>query len=340
MLRKILIRATILLPMLFMFYLLVADKYLYYPQLHIRFTPGMVLGFYIAIYFMLYVLVPLGSEYHGTVIELCYNFLLIECMLLLSLAQYHIILVAVVLLCLLIFTTVIVNKVAEKALQSGAVVELESRIRVSTFTLTLCLGMLIPAFFSGICYQMRSPAYISRMTEGVKGTPGNWDNIESLLENATGLTVSMQEDNWKKLKTQERLDLLSDIAQLESRSLGMYSVPLKAECLESGVQGVYSLSDQTISIEISKLDSCTCREAVQILLHELYHVYQHTAISHVVVDRDYKKLLYTRQLMDWLISLDSNELSMSDSLSSANSPIEEDAKAFSETEIVYYEPYF
>lgn len=98
------------------------------------------------------------------------------------------------------------------------------------------------------------------------------DNKETL--------VKLHKDIWVTLSFEERLDLLQELLNLECAYLGVESCQLIAEDIKQfNLAGYYWEANHYIAIEKEYVNRARSQEAIWIILHESYHIFQHRAVE-------------------------------------------------------------
>lgn len=153
----------------------------------------------------------------------------------------------------------------------------------------------------------------------------------------------LNEDNWTKLSTQEKLDLLQLVANYECAVLGVYhDVRVQSGITSKDtVMGTYSASKHVITININHLKNDPPLEAVKTIAHECHHAYA-WCLTHMLSDTDnqYKNLdlfadawQYSEELTHYHDGGDTHE-EFEDYYYQA---VEEDAREFAESVAERYE---
>lgn len=115
---------------------------------------------------------------------------------------------------------------------------------------------------------------------------------EWTVENNIDVVRLLREEEWSKLDTQEKLDVLGVITNIEIRYLGInHGVRLTSDKLENNINAYYNDRDHEIVIDLSHLNNSSAHEVLHSLLHEMCHVYQHVQIEMLdYVPEEYRHL--------------------------------------------------
>lgn len=129
----------------------------------------------------------------------------------------------------------------------------------------------------------------------------NYIPTENLFEENRESLQKLNEEIFYNLSYQEKLDLLQVIANMESVFLGSSVVQLASDdMLEKGWAGYYDANNHMVVIDEQVVDGdFGVQEAVHVVLHEMFHVYQHDCINGVNFDNSDTDLLFYRQVANW-----------------------------------------
>ena len=127
---------------------------------------------------------------------------------------------------------------------------------------------------------------------GVNGIFGNniltssvsaFDNDQSTpqtISNNIDTVLLLQEEEWSTLTTQEKLDTLQTVANIEAHYLGLPNeLNVGAANLDEDTLACYDDKTYTISIDIDHLESDPVYDVLDSCCHEAYHSYQHRLVD-------------------------------------------------------------
>lgn len=90
----------------------------------------------------------------------------------------------------------------------------------------------------------------------------------------------LQKEEWSELNTQQKLDVLGVVLNIEIRYLGLnHEVYLKSNVLKGNAVALYNNEDHEIVIDIDHLETSSPVEVLNSLCHECYHAYQYQMIA-------------------------------------------------------------
>ena len=115
---------------------------------------------------------------------------------------------------------------------------------------------------------------------------------EYTIESQINVLGNMREEIWSGLSTDERIETLQVIANIEAQELGL---PNELRVIlvpdEDKTIAGYQDSTHTIRFNIDYLDSLSAKESLISICHEAEHAYQHRLVNvYDEIDDDYKNL--------------------------------------------------
>lgn len=100
------------------------------------------------------------------------------------------------------------------------------------------------------------------------------------LENQVETLLVFQEEKWKLLTVQERLDMLQIVANVEANNLGIPNdVNVAASAMDEHTVAAYNDSAHTINFNLDYLEQMPPRDILNACCHEVYHCYQHRLVD-------------------------------------------------------------
>ena len=103
---------------------------------------------------------------------------------------------------------------------------------------------------------------------------------EQSLANNIEIIALLQDDTWRSLSVQERLNVLQTVANVEQRYLGLSNeLNVGATNLREDVMGYYSDNTHEIVVDIDSLLNDSSWEVLDTVCHEAYHSYQHRMVD-------------------------------------------------------------
>lgn len=146
------------------------------------------------------------------------------------------------------------------------------------------------------CYVMQSSLAVTLIfVIGIIGFQGVFgDNIinssiaattnkqspSQTISNNIDTVLLLQEEKWKKLTTQKRLDVLQTVANIEAHYLGLPNeLNVDAANLGEYTLACYNDRTHTISIDLNHLENDSVYDILDSCCHEAYHSYQHRLVD-------------------------------------------------------------
>ena len=100
------------------------------------------------------------------------------------------------------------------------------------------------------------------------------------IRNNMDTVLLLQEEEWATLTTQEKLDTLQTVANIEAHYLGLPNeLNVGAANLEEDVLACYDDTTYTISIDLNSLETDPVEDVLNSCCHEAYHSYQHRLVD-------------------------------------------------------------
>lgn len=98
---------------------------------------------------------------------------------------------------------------------------------------------------------------------------------EWTVYNKIELLTSFEEDKWRQLNAQERLELLAIVVNIEADKFGIDGpLTLKSEILTESTIAEYRYTDHCIAVDLLHLAEMEASKAIEVVCHECCHAYQ------------------------------------------------------------------
>ena len=121
----------------------------------------------------------------------------------------------------------------------------------------------------------------------------NVDEAEQwTVKNNIDTVKLLQEKEWRKLTTDEKLEVLSVVRNIETAYLGLsYEIRLTVKPTNTNTLGYYDHKERTVVISHDLITSGKAEACLSTLCHEMRHAYQYNQIeAYRSVDEQYKNL--------------------------------------------------
>ena len=155
-----------------------------------------------------------------------------------------------------------------------------TRIIISAGFLVLLFQLMITRLFGG-----------SLVTSGIHAVPGK--DAPTIGESMSAL-VRLSDETWPQLDINDRIDLLQMIANIEAGRLGLPNeLNVEGDNIQEEDTYSYYLDDtRKIVVSLDVIMRNTANQALEAVLHEAYHSYQHRLMdAFSQVDDDLKNLM-------------------------------------------------
>lgn len=191
--------------------------------------------------------------------------------------------------------------------------------------------LLVPSILTLSCYGLEGVQYHGRLHAQSSAISDN-----PMIANIS--TISLLSDScWKEMDTQEKLDTLQVIADIEADYLQIEPVSVVSMHLENHTLGSYNDANRTIKIDFDQHTEYDAMKCLNTLLHECRHAYQHDCVDSLDwSDEQVLTGLYYAQARQWRQNLASYIRSCNDYDAYRNQAIEVDAREYAdEVEDIY-----
>ena len=143
----------------------------------------------------------------------------------------------------------------------------------------------------------------------------------------------LDEDTWKTLNAEEKLQVLQTVANIETNYLGIpHRLTVERKEMETRIAGYYNDTWHTISISEDRLNNSTARDCLSTICHEAYHAYQHAVTGLLEsADPEAAGLLFFRHAAKWRFEFENYKDAYEDEadfLAYQTQSVEEDAREY------------
>ncbi len=144
----------------------------------------------------------------------------------------------------------------------------------------LMSGMYYPAAVVAVLCIFAANSVPAANTVGAAFRPASNRDQKVMEERYYTALENIRQDVWPNLSVQEKVDTLQSISDYECLiNLGCRAAKVQAGEIESeDTLGQYNDRDNTIVMNISRLQTDAVEDALDTLLHEVRHVYQHDMV--------------------------------------------------------------
>lgn len=129
------------------------------------------------------------------------------------------------------------------------------------------------------------------LNSSISAAASNQDMPQTISNNIDTILL-LQEEEWANLTTQEKLDILQTVANIEAHYLGLPNeLNVGAANLGEYILACYNDRTYTISIDLDHLENDSVYDVLDSCCHEAYHSYQHRLVdAYNAADENFKEL--------------------------------------------------
>lgn len=199
------------------------------------------------------------------------------------------------------------------------------------FTFCLCI-LLVPMLFGFFTGNKATSSQVSAISLS--------DLEQWTIDNNMETVLKIKPENWETLSSEERLQVLNVLKNIEMRYLGIcYNVTLTAEPLTEGTLGSYVWSENKIIIDTEHLEKSDAKDVVHTLVHECHHVYSRQQVDvYQMLPEQYQQMMMFHHVQQYAKEYD-NYIEGEDDYSNYKAQwCERDANAYAKEAVYeYYE---
>lgn len=185
-----------------------------------------------------------------------------------------IILATATVLSLVVAILVMMRKVKKrKNLKRIIVKRLRSCIAATVNIFTVALVVIMAPLF------LQGAFGVTLFKSGVEAKIGN-ENESQTISGNIDTVLKLQDEEWRLLSTNDKLDVLQCVANIEAHYLGLSNeLNVGASNLPEYTLACYSDASHTIYINLEHLENDSVEEVLNSCCHEAYHGYQHRLVD-------------------------------------------------------------
>ena len=233
------------------------------------------------------------KKYHGFYSILLYAFAPVAIRTLSLIRHYSVVLMLII--AGVVLAIVLVTLIHKLRFGSKLSVAIESAKIVGAVLLMLVFSVSV---FIDLILPNRTETVIQPKAEQSESEP---EGDYRFLSDEDLLLLNSPE--WDSLSAEKRCDLLLLVAQETSDMLGIETPKLSLDAQMAGNEaGYYDHSDKSIHLWRSFIERESALNAVNVVLHELYHAYEHAIVDSDAINwdsPDVAKLPYFRLILTW-----------------------------------------
>lgn len=162
-----------------------------------------------------------------------------------------------------------------------------------------------------------------------------YDNNYRVIKNMETIKYIQSDETWKPLSLKKKCEVLEACMRCELEYLGIEKNVhiIFTENMNPGLEGCYNANIGAISVNITELETMNCDKALDTVLHEARHCYQHAMCDfYNRLPKKEKELAAFREIAIWAENFDNYiEYRYEDSEYYFMQPVEEDARNYAAT---------
>ena len=102
---------------------------------------------------------------------------------------------------------------------------------------------------------------------------------QKMLEDSGEYVKQIFAENWKDIETDKKLDVFQSIVNLETSKMSVPNVKVSSYSTESEILAYYNPAEKQIYVNTDILNTIEGGQALNLILHECRHAYQHNVVS-------------------------------------------------------------
>ena len=102
---------------------------------------------------------------------------------------------------------------------------------------------------------------------------------QKMLEDSGEYVKQIFAENWKDIETDKKLDVFQSIVNLETSKMSVPNVKVSSYSTESEILAYYNPAEKQIYVNTDILNTIEGGQALNVILHECRHAYQHNVVS-------------------------------------------------------------
>ena len=152
----------------------------------------------------------------------------------------------------------------------AVIIIIVKRIRKCLYASSLIMeiSMLLLIFSIGLKSYLGTGVITASSPSAVQGT----NDVEETFDENKDVIMKLFPFYWERLTTQERVDVMQSICDIETNFLGIKEgITVQSDPLSPSTLGSYSDSQKRIKINLNHIETDPPKEILSILLHEVFH---------------------------------------------------------------------
>lgn len=340
--KQIIYKLSIIFPLMLIYYSFTESVSFSIPELSIYLEPYMARFLIVTIAVLWLCCSPYRKNCcNGTWVEVLYNLVPVEIVMMLNLAQWHftvfvitglILVLAEIVLFMGLKTDEHKHRITKKSHRMYKTVFRRCTVLAIT---AVCVIPCCPSLFS---HGLTSPTYQAEqeiwnlLFSESTGTDDAATNIDVYQENLV-LWHCFEDDTWKSYSIPEKITVMQRLADFETEMLGIPSITIAADLIGAYTLGSYSDETNEILVNTKYLDTSPVVECIDTICHEVRHSLQFQIVSSIDWDNPIFQTSYFDELRSWFRNQENYKSAWLYGFEEyENQPLEVDARNYAERE--------
>lgn len=305
---KLLNKASIIIPLSVVFELINSIT-IAIPELGIYWSYGLTTAIIVVVSMLWLCCSPLRKCCcNGRWTETLFNLVPLEILSMLVFAQWHFV-AFTILFILLIAIEIILMIYLRRDERRHRYSEKRHRMYKTVFkrrsVLVVAVICAVPCFMSAFFYDYHSPTYRAeeeiwnRIFTNTEQLDEQEDIECDIYQENIALLDCFCEEEWKHYNIAEKITIIQELVDFESKRLGIPTAPVSTAMLGEFTLGQYSEEPNEIRINIEHLAEATIEECIDTICHETFHAYQSYLVSSLDWENEALQSEYFSELRSW-----------------------------------------
>ena len=302
--KQLFIRLSIILPLALIFYAQTESISFSIPELNIFLETNWARHLIIAIVVLWLCCSPYRKSCcNGSWIELLFNLVPIEIVLMLNLAQWNFVVFVIVSMILiaselLLFIKLKKFRITNRSHRAYKTIYRRCMVAIMAVCLIPGLPFLLSHGMSAPTYQAEQELPELYSTSDSEEGNGTAETKSDTYQN-NKLWNCFKEKNWKKYSLQKKLAVLQQLTNFETRLLRIPAININAGMIGAYTLGYYNDETNEIFINTKHLDRSSVEECIGTICHEVRHSLQYQIVKSVDWNNSIFQTPYFDELRSW-----------------------------------------
>lgn len=341
--KKVLYRLSVIFPLILIYYSFTEPVSFSIPELGVYLEPYMA-RFIIVMLAMLWLCCSpyKKSCCNGTWIEVLYNLVPVEIVMMLNLAQWHFTFFAIIGLILVLVEMALFiglrrdehkHRITKKSHRKYKTIFRRCTVlAISAICVVSCSPSLFSHGLTSPTYQAEQEIWRLLFSDSTEADDAAASNNDVYQENPI-LWHCLEDSTWKSYSIPEKITVMQRLTDFETEILGIPSITITADLIGAYTLGSYSDETNEILVNTKYLDSSPVEECINTICHEVRHSLQFQIVSSIDWDNPIFQTSYFDELQSWFQNQENYKSAWLYGFEEyENQPLEVDARDYAERE--------